>query len=40
MLVHIYKGGPMLTIHDLERINIEKSSKVFASISMNDQEKK
>ncbi|CAD8108441.1 unnamed protein product [Paramecium sonneborni] len=44
LLVNIYKGGPMLTINDLDRkseINIlDKSLKVFASPSMNDLDKK
>ncbi|CAK66268.1 unnamed protein product (macronuclear) [Paramecium tetraurelia] len=40
VLVNIYKGGPMMTINDLDRkseINIlDQSLKVFASPSMND----
>ncbi|CAD8192315.1 unnamed protein product [Paramecium pentaurelia] len=44
MLVHIYKGGPMLTIHDLERKSdnniLDQSLRVFASPSMNDLDKK
>ncbi|CAD8127575.1 unnamed protein product [Paramecium sonneborni] len=44
MLVHIYKGGPMITIHDLERKSdnniLNQSLRVFASPSMIDLDKK
>ncbi|CAD8113011.1 unnamed protein product [Paramecium sonneborni] len=44
MLVHIYKGGPIITINDLERISdnniLDQSLRVFASPSMNDLDKK
>ncbi|CAK83722.1 unnamed protein product (macronuclear) [Paramecium tetraurelia] len=40
MLVHIYKGGPMLTIHDLDRINLEKTLRGFSSPPIVDLDKK
>ncbi|CAD8213785.1 unnamed protein product [Paramecium octaurelia] len=40
MLVHIYKGGPMLTIQDLDRKNLEKTLRGFSSPPRDDLDKK